>query len=98
MDARSSGCPTALARAGTREVDLDAPGWAVVGYSRAQAVAEKAVLPVTFGALDGEASWLEGGKTAAEQPRVGPHRLVRTLPDRDHPARPVYSVAHRLRS
>jgi hypothetical protein len=37
-------------RAGTREVDVDAPGWAVVGYSRAQALAEQAVLPVTFGA------------------------------------------------
>src|SRR4051812_21109092 len=57
--------------AGTREVDLEAPGWAVVGYSRAQAVAERAVLPVTFEALDGEASWLEGGRTAAEPPRVG---------------------------
>jgi superfamily II DNA or RNA helicase len=44
------------AKARTREVKIDAPGWAVVGYSRAQAVAEKAVLPVTFGALDGEAS------------------------------------------
>ena len=46
-------------RTSTREVDLAAPGWAVVGYSRAQALAERAVLPVTFGALDGEASWLE---------------------------------------
>jgi superfamily II DNA or RNA helicase len=46
-------------RASTREVDLAAPGWGVVGYSRAQALAERAVLPVTFGALDGEASWLE---------------------------------------
>src|SRR5690349_23162730 len=55
------------AKARTREVKIDAPGWAVVGYSRAQAVAERAVLPVTFGALDGEASWLEGGKTAADR-------------------------------
>jgi hypothetical protein len=38
------------------------------------------VLPVTFGALDGEASWLEGGKTATEQPRVGPHRLSGPYP------------------
>src|SRR5215210_813350 len=68
------------AKARTREVKIDAPGWAVVGYSRAQAVAEKAVLPVTFGALDGEASWLEGGKTATEQPRVGPHRLSGPYP------------------
>jgi hypothetical protein len=56
---------------GAREVDLRAPGWAVVGYSRAQALAERAVLPVTFGAMDGEAEWLEGkGRTP-----VGPHRL-----------------------
>ena len=48
--------------------------------TRAQAVAEKAVLPVTFGALDGEASWLEGGKTAADPPRVGPHRLSGPYP------------------
>src|SRR3954467_13746666 len=68
------------AKARTREVNIDAPGWAVVGYSRAQAVAEKAVLPITFGALDGEASWLEGGKTAADPPRVGPHRLSGPYP------------------
>src|SRR3954471_17920641 len=66
--------------AGTREVDLEAPGWAVVGYSRAQAVAERAGLPVTFGGLDGEASWLEGGRIAAEPPRVGPHRLSGPYP------------------
>ncbi|MDP4023285.1 DEAD/DEAH box helicase family protein [Methylobacterium sp. NEAU 140] len=57
------------------ELDLDAPGLAVIGYSRSQALAERAVLPVTFGALDGEASWLEGGRIAGEAPRVGPHRL-----------------------
>lgn len=57
------------------ELDLDAPGLAVIGYSRAQALAERAVLPVTFGAIDGEASWLEGGRTAGDSPRVGPHRL-----------------------
>jgi hypothetical protein len=54
----------------TREVDLAAPGWAVVGYSRAQAIAERAVLPVTFGALDGDATWREESGTEA-----GPHRL-----------------------
>lgn len=64
-------------RASTREVDLAAPGWAVVGYSRAQALAERAVLPVMFGALDGEASWLDHD---TKQPdgtptTVGPHRL-----------------------
>ena len=58
-------------RAGTREVELDADGWAVVGYSRAQALAERAVLPLRFGALDGEASWRD--ETGAE---LGPHRLA----------------------
>lgn len=57
------------------ELDLNAPGLAVIGYSRAQALAERAVLPVTFGAIDGEASWLEGGRIAGDSPRVGPHRL-----------------------
>jgi superfamily II DNA or RNA helicase len=46
-------------RARTREVDLEAPGWAVVGYSRSEALAERAVLPVTFGAVAGEASWID---------------------------------------
>ncbi len=59
----------------TREVELDAPGWAVVGYSRAQALAEKAVLPVTFGALDGEACWRD-----EEGIEVGPHRLATGYP------------------
>ena len=57
-------------RARTREVDLDAPGWVVIGYSRTQALVERAVLPVTFGALDGEASWRDEKGNA-----VGPHRL-----------------------
>ncbi len=60
----------------TREVDLDAPGWAVVGYSRRDALAERAVLPVTFGALDGEASWRDEAGTD-----VGPHRLGNSHPD-----------------
>jgi superfamily II DNA or RNA helicase len=59
----------------TREVDLAAPGWAVVGYSRAQALAERAVLPVTFGALDGEALWREQNGLEA-----GPHRLAGRYP------------------
>jgi superfamily II DNA or RNA helicase len=68
------------AETGTDEVDLEAPGWAVIGYSRAQAVAERAVLPVTFGALDGEASWLQGGRMAMEETRLGPHRLSGSYP------------------
>ena len=63
-------------RARTREVALDAPGWAVVGYSRAEALRERAVLPVTFGALDGEASWQDETGTA-----LGPHRLAGSHPD-----------------
>ncbi len=63
-------------RARTREVALDAPGWAVIGYSRAEALRERAVLPVTFGALDGEASWQD--ETGTE---LGPHRLGGSHPD-----------------
>ena len=63
-------------KARTREVELDAPGWAIVGYSRKQALAERAVLPVTFGALDGEASWRD--ETGTE---LGPHRLGGSHPD-----------------
>ena len=62
-------------RVKTREVDLAAPGWAVVGYSRAQALAERAVLPVLFGAVDGEASWLDEARTP-----TGPHRLSSPWP------------------
>ena len=63
------------ARAKTREVDMSVPGWAVVGYSRSQALAEQAVLPVMFGAVDGEASWLDESKVL-----VGPHRLFSPWP------------------
>ncbi len=56
-------------------MDLAAPGWAVVGYSRAQALAERAVLPVLFGAVDGEASWLDQARTP-----TGPHRLASPWP------------------
>lgn len=59
-----------------RELDLAAPGWAVVGYSRAKALAERAVLPVAFGALDGEASWLgPEPRYGHPRPQLGPHRL-----------------------
>ncbi|WP_328702602.1 DEAD/DEAH box helicase [Belnapia mucosa] len=74
--------PYRRAAGGKREVDLAAPSWAVIGYSRARALAERAVLPVSFGALDGEAAWLgpepEGG---GERPRLGPHRLRAPAPD-----------------
>ena len=77
-------------QANTREVDLETPGWAVVGYSRAQALAEKAVLPVTFGALDGEAEWLD-----EERRRVGPHRL--SADPRTRPPGAVHRAPHRFR-
>lgn len=69
-------------KAATREVDLAAPGWAVVGYSRAQALAERAVLPVMFGALDGEARWLDHDTRGpdGEPTQVGPHRLFSHWP------------------
>src|SRR4051794_2560436 len=63
------------AKSDTREIELDAPGWAVIGYSRNQALQERAVLPVTFGALDGEARW-----RAEEGVEVGPHRLASPYP------------------
>ena len=62
-------------RSSTREVDLAAPGWAVVGYSRAQALADRAVLPVMFGALDGEARWRD-----EDGLDCGPHRLFSHWP------------------
>jgi superfamily II DNA or RNA helicase len=65
---------------GREEVDLAAPGWAVIGYSRARALAERAVLPVSFGALDGEASWLGPEDERGERPRLGPHRLRAPAP------------------
>lgn len=69
------------AQARTREVALDAPGWAVVGYSRRQALAERAVLPVTFGALDGEASWRdEEGRDTGPHRLGGPHPIETTRP------------------
>ena len=79
------------ARSGVvREVDLCAPGWRVIGYSRAQALRDKAVLPVTFGALDGTATWSvpagkalpeAGGTVLDEAPRnVGRARMGRTGP------------------
>src|SRR4051794_16408100 len=64
------------AKARTREVELDASGWAVIGYSRMQALQERAVLPVTFGALDGEAKW----QAEEDGPEVGPHRLAAPYP------------------
>lgn len=62
-------------KARTREVALDEPGWAVIGYSRRQALTERAVLPVTFGAMDGEASWRD-----EEARELGPHRLAGSHP------------------
>jgi superfamily II DNA or RNA helicase len=69
-----------------REVDVNAPGWAVIGYSRADALSERAILPLTFGALDGQAEWLDWRRE-----RVGPHRLSTGLDS----ARPALFTALR---
>jgi len=72
--------PYRRGRGGQEEVDLAAPGWAVVGYSRARALAERAVLPVAFGALDGEARWLGPEAEDGHRPALGPHRLRAPAP------------------
>ena len=73
-------------RGGVREIALEAPGWAVVGYSRRAALEERAILPCVFGAVDGEAEWLD-----AAQSRCGPHRLS----ERPALARPALFTALR---
>jgi hypothetical protein len=78
---RILGLPYRRATGGREEVDLAAPGLAVVGYSRARALAERAVLPVSFGALDGEASWLGPEGDTGERPHLGPHRLRAVAPN-----------------
>lgn len=72
--------PYRRGRDGQEEVDLAAPGWAVIGYSRARALAERAVLPVAFGALDGEARWLGPEGEDGRRPALGPHRLRAPAP------------------
>ncbi|MCB4825471.1 DEAD/DEAH box helicase [Roseicella aerolata] len=78
---RILGLPYRRAAGGREEVDLAAPGLAVIGYSRARALSERAVLPVSFGALDGEASWLGPEAETGERPRLGPHRLRAPAPN-----------------
>jgi hypothetical protein len=78
---RILGLPYRRAAGGREEVDLAAPSLAVVGYSRARALAERAVLPVSFGALDGEASWLGPEGETGERPHLGPHRLRAPAPN-----------------
>jgi len=75
-----AGAAGAAASRKADEVDLSAPGWAVVGYSRAQALSERAVLPVRFGALDGEASWLAEPGPDRTRAQLGPHRLGGAFP------------------
>lgn len=60
-----------------------------MGYSRSQALAERAVLPAMFGAIDGEASWLEETGTKA-----GPHRLFSHWPTET--TRPALFTALRI--
>jgi superfamily II DNA or RNA helicase len=78
---RILGLPYRNAAGGREEVDLTAPGLTVVGYSRARALAERAVLPVSFGALDGEASWLGPEGETGERPHLGPHCLRAPAPN-----------------
>ena len=78
---RILGLPYRRAAGGREEVHLAAPGLAVIGYSRARALAECAVLPVSFGALDGEASWLGPEGETGERPHLGPHRLRAPAPN-----------------
>ncbi len=63
-----------------REIALDAPGWAVIGYSRRMALMERAVLPCIFGAVDGEAEWIDADECVS-----GPHRISGS-PDTARPA------------
>lgn len=61
-DGRAILCLPYVRRRGSRtirDIDLACERLAVIGYSRRQAIAERAILPVTFGALDGEAEWLD---------------------------------------
>lgn len=48
-----------------RRVELKAQGWAVVGYDRRAALAERAIIPIRFGAIDAEAEWLLNGERSA---------------------------------
>ncbi|HEX2527371.1 MAG TPA: DEAD/DEAH box helicase family protein [Geminicoccus sp.] len=48
-----------------RRVELAAQGWAVIGYDRRAALAERSIIPIRFGALDGEAEWMVSGERFA---------------------------------
>lgn len=63
-----------------REIDFEAPNWAIVGYSRRTALQERAILPCVFGALDGEAEW-----RVADESVCGPH-LLSSNPETARPA------------
>lgn len=82
-------------RAADGRLDPDAPGWAVVGYSRRRALGERAVLPVRFGALDGEARWLGPPDGEGRRAAVGPHRLARPGGRADDTTRPALFTALR---
>src|SRR3954451_4519445 len=45
--------------------DPHAPGWGLGGYDRRVALAERAIIPIRFGALDGEAEWRLGRERCA---------------------------------
>ena len=70
-------------------VDPQAPGWALVGYDRRAALAERAIIPIRFGALDGEAEWRLGRERCA----------AASFADARRPATAdaVHGAAHRVR-
>ena len=71
-----------------RRVELGARGWAVIGYDRQAALAERAIIPIRFGAIDGEAEWLVNGYALLGGLVLGCRRPV--APD------VVHGTAHRL--
>ena len=79
-------------RSATRQVDLEAPGWAVIGYSRSQALADRAVLPVMFGAMDGRGKLARRRRAGAD----GAASVVQPLAHRDDASGPVHGAPDRV--
>ena len=85
MDEASCGCPIARGPgpAPAKSSSMRPGGWSC--YSRKQTLIDKAVLPVTFYALDGEASWRDETRVA-----LGRHQLGNSHPDET--TRPALSL------
>ena len=62
-----------------RRVELTMPHWAVVGYDRRAALAEHAIIPIRFGALDGSAEWLLNGEVSAASSFTGASDKLRPM-------------------